>query len=281
MEINNCHAYWFRENRRRERCALAKKARRPDCTVRHAAMIPAYLERRGTTLPVAALCGDSLIPQCRFQMPTLRSPEDILTTELKEIYSAERQLSRAIPRFVKKISSDRLRQMLEQRVQQGAALIDQLDEALEEMEVPKARPKNIAAEGLLEDVSQHLDEVEDDRLIDPLLLASVQKIEHYCIASWGTAAAIGRLLDEDKVVKAMERVLDEGKRFDEELTKLAAEEINPQMLEGEEEEEDEEEEEGEEEEGEEAEDEESEDEGHEETEEGETRTRRTSRKKSR
>jgi ferritin-like metal-binding protein YciE len=207
-------------------------------------------------------------------MPTLRSPEDILTTELKEIYSAERQLSRALPRFAKKVSSDRLRQMLEQRLQQGAALIDQLDEALEEMEVPKARPKNVAAEGLLDDTTQHLDEVDDDRLIDPLLLASVQKIEHYCIAAWGTAAALGRLLEEEKVVKVMERVLGEGKRFDDELTRLAEEEINPQMIEGEEEEE----EEGEE--DEEAEDEESEDAG--EAEEGETRTRRTqSRKPSR
>jgi ferritin-like metal-binding protein YciE len=163
-------------------------------------------------------------------MPTLRSPEDILTTELKEIYSAERQLSRAIPRLSKKISSDRLRQMLEQRLQQGAALIDQLDEALEEMEVPKARAKNVAAEGLLDDMSHHLEEVDDEKLVDPLLLASVQKIEHYCIASWGAAAAMGRLLGEQKVVTTMERVLDEGKRFDDELTKLAEEEVNPQML---------------------------------------------------
>jgi hypothetical protein len=68
------------------------------------------------------------------------------------------------------------------------------------------------------------------------VLAAVQKTEHYCIAAWGTAAALARLLDEDEVVRTMEQVLDEGKRFDEEMTKLAEEEINPRMIEGGEEE---------------------------------------------
>jgi ferritin-like metal-binding protein YciE len=177
-------------------------------------------------------------------MPSLRSPEDILAIELKEIYSAERQLSRAIPRLSKLASSDRLRQMLEQRREQGEALLEELDEALEEMAAPKARPKNIAAEGLIEDAQQHIDEIEEDKLVDPFLLASVQKIEHYCIAAWGTARAMGELLGHDKVVKAMEHVLEEGKRFDDDLTRLAEEEINPAMMtEGEEQEGEEEEEE--------------------------------------
>jgi ferritin-like metal-binding protein YciE len=176
--------------------------------------------------------------QLGFQMAGLRSAEDILTTELKEIYSAERQLSRMLPRLSKKVSSDRLRDMLEQRREQSTMLMEQLDEALEEMEVSKGRVKNPAAEGLLDDATQHLEQIEDDKLIDPVLLSDIQKIEHYCIAAWGTARSLGRLLDEQKVVKAMEQVLDDGKRFDEELTKLAEQEINPQMLGDEEEGED-------------------------------------------
>ena len=172
-------------------------------------------------------------------MASLRSPEDLLTTELKEIYSAERQLARVIPRLAKKVSSDHFREMLEQRQQQSAELMDEIDDALEHMDAAKGRPKNIAAEGLIDDATQHLDDVKDERLIDPLLLASVQKIEHYCIAAWSTAAAIGRLLDEKDIVKTMEKVLGEGKRFDDELTKLAEEEVNPQMMEEESEEEEE------------------------------------------
>lgn len=177
-------------------------------------------------------------------MPSLRSPQDLLATELKEIYSAERQLSRALPRFSKKATSERLREMLDQRREQGAALIDQLDDALEELSVSKGRQKNIAAEGLIDDTAHHLDEVDDERLRDPLLLASVQKIEHYCIAAWGTAASMGRLLGQEKVVRTMEQVLNEGREFDNEMTRLAEEEVNPRMVENEGQDEEDEEEQG-------------------------------------
>lgn len=165
-------------------------------------------------------------------MPALRSPQDMLVAELKNIYSAERQLSRILPRVAKKSGSERLREMLQQRVEQGATLIEQIDEALEEMHVSKGRQKNVAAEGLIEDMNQHLEEAEDETLRDPLLIAGVQKIEHYCIAAWGTAGAMGRLLGADKVVKTMEQVLSQGKEFDEEMTRLAEDEVNPQMLDG-------------------------------------------------
>src|SRR3954465_4764492 len=163
-------------------------------------------------------------------MPVPRSPEDLLTTELKEIYSAERQLTRALPKLQKQVASERLREMLNKRRDQGTALIEQLDEIFEEMEVSKGRVKNVAAEGLLEDMNQHIEEIKEEKLLDPVLLASLQKVEHYCIAAWGTAAAMGRLMNQQSVVKTMEHVLDEGKRYDEEMTELAEQEVNPAML---------------------------------------------------
>src|SRR3954466_9788667 len=170
-------------------------------------------------------------------MPALRSPEDLLTTELKQIHSAERQLSRALPRLAKQVDSDRLREMLDRRREQGAGLIERIEEALEEMQTTKARQKNIIAEALIEDVNEHLDDIEEDAMIDAFVLAAVQKTEHYCIAAWGTAAALARLLDEDEIIRTMEQALNEGKRLDEEMTKLAEEEINPRMLDEEEDEE--------------------------------------------
>ncbi|HEX8224650.1 MAG TPA: DUF892 family protein [Allosphingosinicella sp.] len=160
-----------------------------------------------------------------------KSALDILVKELKEIHSAERQMSRLVPKLLKRIDSESLRKRLETRRDQGAMIIEGLDEIFEEMEVTKARPKNVAAEGLIEDVNQHLEEIDDPRLLDPVLLASIQKIEHYCVAAWGTAASLGRLLNENKVVQLMERALRDGKQYDEELTQLAEKEINPRMLE--------------------------------------------------
>jgi ferritin-like metal-binding protein YciE len=174
----------------------------------------------------------------------MKSPMDLLTLELKEIHSAERQLSRALPRIARNASSQRLREMLEQRREQGAQLIEAIDEALEEIGTTRARKKNVAIEGLIEDVNQHADEIQDERMLQAAVLASVQKIEHYCIAAWGTAKSLGKLLGQQKVVEVMERALEEGKQFDKEMTQLAEEEINVAMLSeeetGEEEEEEEE-----------------------------------------
>jgi ferritin-like metal-binding protein YciE len=162
----------------------------------------------------------------------IRSPQDLLTQEVKEIHSAERQLSRAIPKLAKAVGSDKLREMLQRSRERGAILIEALDEALEEMEVSKARVKNVAIEGLIEDASQHVEEIEDEKMLDAALIGAVQKIEHYCIAAWGTTRSMGQLFGRQKVVEVMERALEEGKRYDEEMTRLAESEVNPAMLDG-------------------------------------------------
>jgi ferritin-like metal-binding protein YciE len=160
----------------------------------------------------------------------LRSPADLLTQEVKEIHSAERQLSRAMPKLAKAVSSQRLREMLEKRREQGATLIESIDEALEELGTTRPRKKNDAIEGLIEDANQHVEEISDKKMLDAALIGAVQKIEHYCIAAWGTVASMGRLFEQQKMVEAMERALDEGKRFDQEMTQLAETEVNPAML---------------------------------------------------
>jgi ferritin-like metal-binding protein YciE len=165
-------------------------------------------------------------------IPKLKSPQDLLTQEIKEIHSAERQLSRAIPKLAKAVSSEKLREMLQRRKEQGAVLIEALDEALGEMEVSKTRVKNVAIEGLIEDAAQHIDEINDEKMLDVALIDAVQKVEHYCIAAWGTARAMGELFGQPKVVEAMQTAIDEGKRYDEEMTQLAQSEVNPAMLEG-------------------------------------------------
>lgn len=160
----------------------------------------------------------------------IKSPQDLLTQEIKEIHSAERQLSRAIPKLAKAASSEKLREMLQLRREQGGALIEAIDEALEEMEVTKARVKNAAIEGLIEDAHQHVEEINDEKMLDAALIGAVQKVEHYCIAAWGTARSMGQLFGQQKVVEAMERALEEGKKFDEDMTQLAESEVNPAML---------------------------------------------------
>jgi ferritin-like metal-binding protein YciE len=175
-------------------------------------------------------------------MPAPKTAQDILVTELKEIHSAERQLSRAVPKLSRAISSQALKDALQARREQGAGIIEELDGFFEEMGVTKARPKNVAAEGLIEDMNEHLEEIDNPAFLDAVLLGAVQKLEHYCIAAWGTSASLGRLLDQPTVVTLMERLVAEGKRDDEALTQLAESEINPAMITGEDQDDDVEEE---------------------------------------
>ncbi|GAA0579867.1 ferritin-like domain-containing protein [Rhizomicrobium electricum] len=168
-------------------------------------------------------------------MPSPKSAQEVLATELKEIFSAEKQLARALPRLAKKISNERLKECIDMRVEQGGRLIGEIEEALDEMETSRGRPKNVAAEGLIKDTEEHAQEIEEERFLEPVLVASLQKLEHYCIAAWGTAKTLGELLEHQEVVDCMERALEEGREMDENLTQLAEEELNPAMMEGEEE----------------------------------------------
>ncbi len=161
---------------------------------------------------------------------------ELLVLELQEIHSAENQLSRALPRFSKAVESETLRKMLEQRLEEGERLIKELDAAFDELEESPGRRRNIAAEGLISDAREHVQEIARGPALDAVLISGLQKTEHYCIAAWGTAKSLAQALDEETVVRSMERALEEGKSFDEQLTELAEKEITPAMLSGEEEE---------------------------------------------
>lgn len=171
---------------------------------------------------------------------------ELLLLELQEIHSAENQLSRMLPRIMKAAESEKLQQMLEERQQQGERLIQELESVFDEMEQSPGRKKNVAAEGLINDMREHVQEIEQGPALDAVLIAGIQKTEHYCIAAWGTARSLAQAVGEETTVEAMERALDEGKAMDEQLTQLAEQEITPQLLAAEEAEEQDEEEAGEE-----------------------------------
>jgi ferritin-like metal-binding protein YciE len=156
----------------------------------------------------------------------------LLVLELQEIHSAESQLARVLPRLTKSAESDKLRQMLEQRLGEGERILEEVDSALEEMEQTPGRKKNIAAEGLINDAREHTQEIEAGPALDAVLIAAVQKTQHYCIAAWGTAKAIAQAAGQKTAVKAMDRALEEGKSLDEQLTQLCAQEVFPQLLSG-------------------------------------------------
>jgi ferritin-like metal-binding protein YciE len=155
---------------------------------------------------------------------------DLLTLELQEIHSAESQLSRVLPRLSKSVESQQLRQMLDERLTEGERLIEEIEAAFEEMEASPGRKKNVAAEGLINDAREHVQEIAPGAALDAVLIGAMQKTEHYCIAAWGTAKALAQAVGHKSAVRAMDRALKEGGAFDERLTKLAEKEVTPALL---------------------------------------------------
>jgi ferritin-like metal-binding protein YciE len=168
---------------------------------------------------------------------------ELLLMELQQIHSAESQLARALPRFSKAIESETVREMLDKRLEEGERILKELETALDEMEESPGRKRNAAAEGLIGDAREHIQEIARGPALDAVLIAGLQKTEHYCIAAWGTAKSLATACEEETVVQAMERALKEGKSFDERLTEIAEQEINPALMSEEESEEAEDEEE--------------------------------------
>jgi ferritin-like metal-binding protein YciE len=155
---------------------------------------------------------------------------ELLVLELQEIHNAESQLARVLPRVAKVVESEKLRQFVELRLEQGERLIGELDAALEELDDSPGRKKNVAAEGLISDMREHIQEIAQGASLDAVLIGAIQKTEHYCVAAWGTAKALGQAMEQKTVVRSMERALKEGKSLDEELTQLAETEVTPALL---------------------------------------------------
>jgi ferritin-like metal-binding protein YciE len=158
---------------------------------------------------------------------------ELLVLELQEIHSAESQLSRVLPRLSQAVQSESLRTMLEARLEEGERIIKDIETVFDELDESPGRKKNVAAEGLVNDAREHVQEIEQGPALDAVLIGAVQKTEHYCIAAWGTARALAQAVGQKTAGRAMDRALKESGPFDEKLTKLAETEITPALLSGE------------------------------------------------
>jgi ferritin-like metal-binding protein YciE len=157
----------------------------------------------------------------------IHSAEDLFCNELCAIYSAEKQLSSVLPDLSKSAHEKAVRQHLQTRQRQGEDLLKHIDGLLTQMNVARDGVRNETVEGMIEDLRTLVQSIDTDAVKDAALIGAVQKIEHYCIAAWGTAAALGRSLNKQPAVQAFETALSEGKQFDKDMTELALKQVNP------------------------------------------------------
>jgi len=159
-------------------------------------------------------------------MATLKTLDDLFVHGLKDIYSAEKQLVKALPKMAKAASSEKLRAGFEEHLEQTRGHVERLETIFKALDASTRGVKCAAMEGLVEEGAEMIGEDAEPAVRDAGLIAAAQKVEHYEIASYGTLAAFAELLGHSDAVELLRQTLAEEKETDEKLTQLAESEIN-------------------------------------------------------
>jgi ferritin-like metal-binding protein YciE len=157
---------------------------------------------------------------------SMESLRDLFVNELKDLYSAEKQLLAALPKMAKAAASEELRTAFNEHRDQTEEQLHRLERIFQEMDmVPRAK-KCEGIAGIIEESAEFLKKNVDPQVRDAALIASAQKAEHYEIAGYGTLRAWARLLGQQLAAGLLQQTLNEESETDERLTGLA-EQINP------------------------------------------------------
>jgi ferritin-like metal-binding protein YciE len=151
----------------------------------------------------------------------LSSLEDLFIDELKDLYSAETQLTKALPKMAKAATSKELKVGFEKHLKQTERHVQRLEQICEELEVSPKGKKCKAMEGLIEEGSEVIDEDAEPEVKDAALIAAAQRVEHYEIAGYGCVRTYAKLLGHSSAMKLLQQTLDEEGDTDKTLTKLA------------------------------------------------------------
>jgi ferritin-like metal-binding protein YciE len=168
----------------------------------------------------------------------MESLEDLLEEQLKDLYNAETQLLKALPKMAKRASSPALKKAFESHTEETRIQIERLQQASEKLGIRKLSGKVCKAmKGLIEEGKEVLEEEGEGPVIDAALVAAAQRVEHYEISAYGTVRAMAEQLGNAQAAKLLQKTLDEESATDEKLTKISEGELLPAAAEGGEEEE--------------------------------------------
>jgi ferritin-like metal-binding protein YciE len=145
--------------------------------------------------------------------------------ELKDLYSAETQMVKALPKIAKASSNPQLRQAFEEHLRQTSGHVSRLEQIFEMLGEKPTGKKCLGMEGLVKEGSETMQEDYTEAVKDAGIIGAAQRVEHYEIAGYGTVRAFAELLGENEHVSLLDETLNEEKEADEKLTRLA-EEIN-------------------------------------------------------
>src|ERR1041384_6810643 len=160
-------------------------------------------------------------------LDTLR---ELYVNELRDLYNAEGQLVKALPKMAKGASSDELTEAFDKHLEQTKGQVERLEEVFEELgEKPKGKTCQ-AMKGLIEEGSEILDKDGDESVIDAGIIVAAQKVEHYEIAGYGSVRTFAELLGKNRSAELLQTTLNEESETNETLNQLAEGIVNPEAL---------------------------------------------------
>src|SRR3982751_1253396 len=165
---------------------------------------------------------------------SMDSLKDLYVEELKDLYNAENQLLKALPRLARKASSPDLKAAFEEHLGQTEGQVNRLEKIFKRLGEKPTGKTCKAMKGLVEQGKEIIEEDGDESVLDAALIGAAQKVEHYEIAGYGTARTFAAMLGEEDAVEALQQTLDEEAATDKKLTALAESLAHPEASQAEE-----------------------------------------------
>jgi ferritin-like metal-binding protein YciE len=152
--------------------------------------------------------------------------QDLFVEELRDLYSAENQLVKALPKMAKAANEEKLKAAFEEHLEQTKGHVERLDTIFEELGEKPTGKKCKAMAGLVAEGKEMIEEDATPEVMDAGLIAAAQRVEHYEIAGYGTVHAYAKVLGNEQAARELQKTLDEEGAADKKLTKLAQSVVN-------------------------------------------------------
>lgn len=156
----------------------------------------------------------------------MKNLEDLFEHQLKDLYSAESQLIKALPKMQKKANDAKLKQAIEKHLEETKEHKNRLKEVCDELGIKPTGEECKAMKGLIEEAESFLEEDAENDVRDAGIIAEAQRVEHYEISGYGTVIRYAKELGHDNVAKTLQKTLDEEYKTDQNLTKMAEGRLN-------------------------------------------------------
>ena len=156
----------------------------------------------------------------------LESLHDLYLSELKDLYSAENQIIKALPKVIEKTSSPELRQALESHLEQTRGHVTRLEEVFQMHGEEPKKMKCKGMQGVLDEGEEMLGFDAPPDVRDAAIISSCQRVEHYEIAAYGSVRTYAEQMGHDRAAAVLQETLDEEKEADEKLTDIAESRVN-------------------------------------------------------